>query len=402
MATRWYLKPTYSTVLGRPAASEATAVGDEDNGDLTRLLCRVMDEDLPAGPATVAEWTAMQNLPITDPMWWLVGLWEGPALPTQTLSAGLSVTVTSAVSEQGEGGSNIHAAAYAYLRRPGQGNVACLTDPVPIIRTPILGGSELDGVDAPLCWREMTAVLGENIAVHARDRVVVELWAMTHDEFPDPPGHWRKVGWGGSTTYAEGEQADDPAAYIEFSDTLQGDDDMGVTVTDILVGARTVKVDSVDIGATIDGVSVEVTKERVEHIIDQVKLPVGVTEFAEAYRFRVTAAETDLDNLKIAMGQPATSLSTNGTKTTLAVGDHNDDVPTHALEFTGKAPGTDKTRTISIPKAYIVEGGSHAYTKNGVTVYEMTFGVLADTSQGAGFRAFTVSDDAGAFVFALS
>ncbi len=401
MATRWYLKPTYSTVLGRPAASAATAVTDEDNGDPTRLLCRVMDESLPEGPATIAEWTAMQDLPITDPMWWLVGLWEGPALPTQTLSAGLSVTVAMAVAEQGEGGSNIHAAAYAYLRRPGQGNVACLTDPSPATRSPTQGGGELGTLDPPLCWREVTAVLGSDIYVQARDRVVVELWAMTHDEFPEPPGHWRRVGWGGSTTYAEGEQADDPAAYIEFSADI-GDTTMGVTVTDILVGARTVKVDDVDIGATIDGVAIEATKDHLKHVIDQSQLMVGVTQYAEGYTIKVTAAEADLDNLKIAAGMPSTSLSTNGTKTTLAFGDHDQDVPVHTLEITGKAPGTNKTRTITIPKAYVPAGGSHAYRKDNMTVYEMTFEVIADLTEGAGFRAFTISDDAGVFAFALT
>jgi len=174
---------------------------------------------------------------------------------------------------------------------------------------------------------------------------------------------------------------------------------MAITATNILVGARDIEIDSVNIGALEGGVQMTYERENVLHRIDQRMGVIAVDKIEETIRCKFTMKEATLENLRIAMSQPSYQLSTSGTKTTLNFGSQRNLPSAHAVTITGKAPGTDKTRTLYLRKAIVEEGGTHSYAKDNATTYEVTLICLVDTSEGEGFQVGYYEDDAGAFSF---
>jgi len=173
-----------------------------------------------------------------------------------------------------------------------------------------------------------------------------------------------------------------------------------VTATNLIVGARDLTVDSVNIGALVGGVEVLYESEKFLHRVDQHMGVLAIDKIDETVRVRVRMGESTLENLRIAMGQPSWALSQ--ATSLLHIGSETN-VPQHALVITGKAPGaTDKTRTITIPKAVVEEGGTHSYTKDGRTEYEVTFMCLVNSSLDAGWQIMTIQDSAGKFAFSTS
>ena len=174
---------------------------------------------------------------------------------------------------------------------------------------------------------------------------------------------------------------------------------MAITATNILVGARDIEIDSVNIGALEGGVQMLFERENILHRVDQRMGIIAVDKVDETVRCKFTMKEATLENLRIAMAQPSYQLSTSGTKTTLNFGSQRNMPAGHVVEITGKAPGTDKTRTIYLRSCIVEEGGMHSYTKGDATVYEVTLICLVDTSEGEGFQVGYYEDDAGAFSF---
>jgi hypothetical protein len=70
------------------------------------------------------------------------------------------------------------------------------------------------------------------------------------------------------------------------------------------------------------------------------------------------------------------------------------------LVLTGKAPGTNRARTITCHKAVAIETSAHSYTKDGATVYPVTFVLVEDPSKSEGLKYMAIEDDDGAFSFA--
>ena len=167
----------------------------------------------------------------------------------------------------------------------------------------------------------------------------------------------------------------------------------------ILVGARDLQVDGVNVGALEGGVTVAYEPTHVEHTVDQRMGIQRVDKVAERMTITANLKEATLENLRIAWGQPSYALSTAGTKTSLNLGGE-DAVTEHTLVLTGKAPGTDRTRTITCHKAVAIDTSAHSYTKEGATVYPVTFVLVEDPTQGEGFKYVTIEDDEGAFSFA--
>jgi|GEM_PF-5765508 len=174
---------------------------------------------------------------------------------------------------------------------------------------------------------------------------------------------------------------------------------MAITATNILVGERDIEIDGVNIGALEGGVQMLYERENVLHRVDQRMGIIGVDKVDETIRCKFTLKEATLENLRIAMTQPSYQLSIAGDKTTLNFGSQRNMPAAHAVTISGKAPGTDKTRTIYLRKCIVEEGGTHAYTKGEATVYEVTLICLVDTTQGEGFQVGYYEDDAGAFSF---
>jgi hypothetical protein len=167
----------------------------------------------------------------------------------------------------------------------------------------------------------------------------------------------------------------------------------------ILVGARDLQVDGANVGALDGGATVTYEPNHIEHTVDQRMGVQRVDKVAERMTITANLKEATLENLRIAWGQPSYALSTAGATTTLHVGGDGA-VTEHTLGLTGKAPGANRKRTITCHKAVAIETSAHSYTKEGATVYPVTFVLVEDPSKGAGFKYMTIEDDEGQFSFA--
>ena len=176
---------------------------------------------------------------------------------------------------------------------------------------------------------------------------------------------------------------------------------MAVTATRLLVGARDVQVDAVYVGGLSGGVQLLYAAELFKHKVDQHLGTVAVDKIDEEIRIKFTMSEATLENLRIAMAQPSWALSTAATDI-LNIGSQRILPAAHSVIITGKAPGTDQTRTITIPKAIVEEGGTHAYTKDGRTEYEVTMLCLVDTTKAEGFQVLSIADSDAVFAFSVS
>lgn len=141
-------------------------------------------------------------------------------------------------------------------------------------------------------------------------------------------------------------------------------------------------IDGTDIGFTKDGVSVEHSVEHYNIEVDQSINIIGKAKIKETMRIIVNADEATLALIKIAMGEENT-LVTNGGTSRLSFGG-GVTVTEHVLRFTGKAPGTSKTRILNIYKAVSVDVGANAYKKGEETLLPLTFEAIADTDKPAG------------------
>ena len=534
MATRLYLRDIVATQAGRPAGSAATDT-DLGHAGIERLICRRMSAAVPGGPRQTIQWTDPGGAHLD-----LAGLWMSPPLADQALEISDACTIAFALghdlawvpavgaatwrdypgplpspqvywADQSAGGAtwreaygwnlpfdiatapwvevvvseefvgDINAAGFAYLWRPGVGEVASLVGQAGVL---IGGGiavalpsqgttlriwfhsdhSEVpydedvsrfarvyvDGVyvttfeqldnayhdvdlapgahtvriydasinnisqlgiriaafqatsNAPalvaadsLTWRELTAAVTAELEVYLRDRIVCELWVQSGDAGATI------VAYDGTTVYSDGDVVGggSPASYFGYSsDLILAEDLMAIAAGNILVGARDVKVDDVNVGALVEDVILEYEEDTVIHTPDQRLGPRRVDVVGRRMKIRLVMLEASLANLQIALGLPASALHTDAGITYLDVGDQTSRIE-HSLRMIGVAPGTDKTLTITVHKAVIVEAKGHTYSKGAPTTYACTFLVLGDDTQAAG-KEYMIFDAApGAFTF---
>ena len=163
------------------------------------------------------------------------------------------------------------------------------------------------------------------------------------------------------------------------------------TVTNILVGAGSLAVNGTDVGFTSGGV-------RLRKIEDGWLRPdfnrMGYSEkvkLNEAFIISVQLAEATQDNLKTAWDLQTSDLQASGVES-YRFGGHSD-VSTHALIFTGKAPGANKTRTITFFRCVSVEFGEIRKRKGVETLIPATFHILADSSKSAKYSMGEISDE---------
>jgi hypothetical protein len=336
----------------------------------------------------------------------LIRVFISPALAAQTFGAGQRFSFAAGYHDSSSA-EDWHLHGFAYLWRPSVGIVAALagdgTD-----RAGICGSSTPCAGLKPIWYDSLTAntevvfpALTADIEVRLRDRIVFEAWAHYWGEGP-AASHASSLHFDGcDDTHDDGDIVDPPdcASYIEYSGELLLAEDVIMNSANILIGARDLAVDGANVGALDGGATVTYEPSHVEHTVDQRMGVQRVDKIAERMTIACNLKEATLENLRIAWGQPTYALSTAGAKTTLHVGGEGA-VTEHSLVLTGKAPGSDRTRTITCHKAVAIETSAHSYTKDNATVYPVTFVLVEDSTKAAGFKYMTIEDDEGQFSFA--
>jgi hypothetical protein len=394
MATRLYLRNEVSV---QPGAPIGTATTDTDLGHVgaQRFSCLTMSRS--KGIAQVQRTWYFE--PGGAPHYDLVGLFLSPALVRQSLDAGRRFTIAAAikgVAPPGEPGE-YYLRAFAYLWRPGTGWVATVSAGDPNMRTGVNGGPDIDSNET---WRIFQFdPLAQTVEVRDRDRVALELWCWFNFADANEMGHYAEF-WGGvDDSKADGDTVADAASYLEYSGDLILAEEAMMNSANILIGARDLQVDGQNVGALDGGATVSYEPTHVEHTVDQRMGIQRVDKVAERMTITAHLKEATLENLRIVWGLPASALVIEGTKTTLDVGGE-DAVTEHVLVLTGKAPGTNRTRTITCHKAVAIETSAHSYTKDGATVYPVTFVLVEDPAKAEGLKYMAIEDDDGAFSFA--
>lgn len=163
---------------------------------------------------------------------------------------------------------------------------------------------------------------------------------------------------------------------------------MAVTASNLVLGSATLYIGAfgavepadaktapavawTDLGGTTDGVTISVAPEYTELAVDQVIDRVGSRLTSRSITVQTNLAEATLENLKIALGG-GTVTSASGKKT-FDLDIANSGEPAYqALLIDGVAPGGKKRRII-VRKALSTDNVEFAYSKDGQTVYSVTF-----------------------------
>jgi len=394
MASRLYLR---NEVMTQPGTPMGTATLDADAGHVgsQRLFCLSMSH-VKGGGQTRRSWSwGVGGAAHYD----LVALFLSPALVAQTLEAGQHLTLAAAlqgVAAPGQPGE-FHLRAFAYLWRPGVGWVATLSAADAASQHGVNGGADIGSDEI---WRVMDfPALAEDIGVRESDRIALELWCWFNYDDANESDTYAEF-WGGTDdAKGDGEVVADAASYLAYSGDLILAQEVLMNSANILVGARDLQVDGANVGALDGGVTVSYEPTHIEHTADQRMGIQRVDKIAERMTISASLKEATLENLRIAWGQPTSAIGQDGAKTTLHVGG-NGAVTEHVLVMTGKAPGTNRTRTITCHKAVAIEASAHSYTKDGATVYPVRFVLVEDGTKDEGFKYISIEDDDGQFRFA--
>ncbi len=161
----------------------------------------------------------------------------------------------------------------------------------------------------------------------------------------------------------------------------------------VLIGAGTLWVNGANMGWTKDGVEIEHTGEFYFVEVDQEPSPVKGAQIGEGYKIKTNLVELTLENLKIAWGID-NEIDDTGTagRRILKFGGASTDLVEKELVVKGKAPGTDRERTITFYKVISVDFGTMVMNKNAEAVTPVTFQALIDSSKPAGEQIGEFSD----------
>jgi len=163
---------------------------------------------------------------------------------------------------------------------------------------------------------------------------------------------------------------------------------MGGTVNNVVLGLQAdntlkvgaygaVEADAVEVGYLKGGIKLEHSEERYDVEVDQVIGHIKSITTHEDMKITLSIAEATVENLAIAMGYPTGAISGG------------------ILYFGGKTSNTERTlyinvkgknggnRKITIHKCIPTGATSQEYKKDGETLVDVEFKVLADTSQTA-------------------
>lgn len=161
---------------------------------------------------------------------------------------------------------------------------------------------------------------------------------------------------------------------------------MADTVANVIVGKATVKVDTVDVGATEGGVTIENAREYFDVTADPWLGIVKKIKISEKVIVKFVMAEATLANLAVAWGYPTSAVG--GGVFTFGGGAT---ITERVLEIKGNGPNGG-TRTIALYKCVPIASGAHSYKKDDKTMIEIEFEVLEDTGKDANERFGTFTD----------
>lgn len=189
---------------------------------------------------------------------------------------------------------------------------------------------------------------------------------------------------------------------------------MAENVNNIVVGIQgenTIKIGAygaaesaaVDVGVTKNGIDLQYTSTEYPIEVDQHLGEVRLVTTKEEQQLTIRLAEASLENLATALGLSTTSVDSG----TLNFGDrtaNQEDYKTIYINVKGSG-ATTATRKYTFHKCKLIGDNTHSYTKNGETLLELTFKVLADTTKTAAQRfgsIVNIGSDTTAPVIALT
>lgn len=167
-----------------------------------------------------------------------------------------------------------------------------------------------------------------------------------------------------------------------------------VVVANILIGAATLKVDGVDVGAISGGLSVAKSTDVYAVEVDNVRAAVKHVPVKENFSVKTNLAEATLENIKLVWNIPTTKLDLSPAEVnalkTLTIG-LSTGIVEHTLEVTGVAPD-GRTRVYRTYRAIAVRASEHAYLRTKETLIPVEFDILPDLTKAAGEELGTITD----------
>jgi hypothetical protein len=165
-----------------------------------------------------------------------------------------------------------------------------------------------------------------------------------------------------------------------------------VTVANIVIGAATLKVDGVDVGAVTGGVSIAKSTDVYNIEVDNVKAAVKNVPVKENFSIKTTLAEATLENLRLIWNIPATKLTSPGGDVAklMQIG-MSTGVIEHTVEVTGVAPD-GRLRVYRAYRAIAIRPSEHAYNRGKETLFPIELDVLPDLTKAAGEELGTITD----------
>jgi hypothetical protein len=141
-------------------------------------------------------------------------------------------------------------------------------------------------------------------------------------------------------------------------------------------------------GYTSDGVEVSNEPDYGEVQVDQLLDSAKIFKQGMRMTINTTLAEASLENLLVAWGQPASTLS--GTTLTLSAGALGDDPVERSLAFVGGAPrtaaGGKQERVYYVRRALQVETSAFSLSRADATMFPVSFRLLPEaTASGADY-----------------
>jgi hypothetical protein len=146
--------------------------------------------------------------------------------------------------------------------------------------------------------------------------------------------------------------------------------------SNVLIGQATISIDGTDIGYTKGGTTLRRAVTWVEVKADQHPGVVRMGRSEERLTIKTTLLEGTLENLRVALGYPSSSLTNGGN--TLTLGDNNVcSVEEHEIVLTAVAPGCG-ARIITLGRCVSRSDLEYVMKRDEETGFEVEFEVLKD------------------------
>jgi hypothetical protein len=151
-------------------------------------------------------------------------------------------------------------------------------------------------------------------------------------------------------------------------------------------------------GYTTDGLEVTYAPDYQDIVVDQLLDAAKIFKQAMKVTVGTTLSEVNLENLVIAWGQATSAFSSTGSDATLGIasGALGDSPIERALIAVGPAPktpaGAKRERVYYARRVLSVESSAHGLKRNEATVFPVSFRLLPDPSQPAGYEYGQIRD----------